>query len=104
MAEYRHCRHAYQRYSYESISNRKRWQRTCHCRKNQRKPSIEKLYAAPGSDGMSSIAECIPYKVTDVTSIVDFAVKEKIDMVFIGPEVPLLLGMADALLEKESWF
>ncbi|HIZ76014.1 MAG TPA: phosphoribosylamine--glycine ligase [Firmicutes bacterium] len=63
-------------------------------------PRLEKLYAAPGSDGMSSIAECIPYKVTDVTSIVDFAVKEKIDMVFIGPEVPLLLGMADALLEK----
>ncbi|MEE0776262.1 MAG: phosphoribosylamine--glycine ligase [Bacillota bacterium] len=63
-------------------------------------PRLEKLYAAPGSDGMSAIAECVPYKVAEVDKIVDFAVKEKIDMVFIGPEVPLLLGMADALMDQ----
>ncbi|MDO4541277.1 MAG: phosphoribosylamine--glycine ligase [Bacillota bacterium] len=63
-------------------------------------PRLTKLYAAPGSDGMSNIAEAVPIKVTDAEAIVDFAEKEKIDMVFIGPEVPLLLGLADALLAK----
>lgn len=63
-------------------------------------PRLTKLYAAPGSDGMSDIAEAVPLKVTDVEAIVSFVEKEKIEMVLIGPEVPLLLGLADALLAK----
>ncbi len=63
-------------------------------------PRLTKLYAAPGSDGMSDIAEAVPLKVTDVEAIVSFVEKEKIEMVLIGPEVPLLLGLADDLLAK----
>ncbi|MEG1334865.1 MAG: phosphoribosylamine--glycine ligase [Clostridiales bacterium] len=63
-------------------------------------PVLEKLFAAPGSDGMADIATLVPLKVTEVEEITEFAVKENIDMVFIGPEVPLLLGLADALLDK----
>ncbi|MEG2658337.1 MAG: phosphoribosylamine--glycine ligase [Clostridiales bacterium] len=63
-------------------------------------PVLEKLFAAPGSDGMADIATLVPLKVTEVEKITEFAVKENIDMVFIGPEVPLLLGLADALLDK----
>lgn len=61
---------------------------------------LTKLYAAPGSDGMMGIAQAVPIKVTEVEAIADFAEKEKIDMVFIGPEVPLLLALADTLLAK----
>lgn len=61
---------------------------------------LTKLYAAPGSDGMSAIAECVPYKVTDTAEIVAFAKEKNIEMVFIGPEVPLLNGLADALLAE----
>ncbi|MEG1478050.1 MAG: phosphoribosylamine--glycine ligase [Clostridiales bacterium] len=63
-------------------------------------PVLEKLFAAPGSDGMADIATLVPLKVTEVEKITEFAVKENIDMVFIGPEVPLLLGLGDALLDK----
>ena len=61
---------------------------------------LTKLYAAPGSDGMSAIAECVPLKVTDTAEIVAFAKEKNIEMVFIGPEVPLLNGLADALLAE----
>ena len=61
---------------------------------------LTKLYAAPGSDGMSDIAECVPFKVTDTAEIVAFAKEKNIEMVFIGPEVPLLNGLADALLAE----
>lgn len=59
---------------------------------------LSKLYAAPGSDGMADIAERVPYAVTDTENIVDFVKDHNIEMVFIGPEVPLLNGLADALL------
>ena len=62
---------------------------------------LTKLYAAPGSDGMSDIAECVPFKVTDTAEIVAFAKEKNIEMVFIGPEVPLLNGLADALLAED---
>ena len=61
---------------------------------------LTKLYAAPGSDGMSAIAECVPLKVTDTAEIVAFAKEKNIEMVFIGPEVPLLNGLTDALLAE----
>ena len=59
---------------------------------------LTKLYAAPGSDGMAAIAEAVPLAVTDVEGIVAFTREKGIEMVFIGPEVPLLAGLADALL------
>lgn len=59
---------------------------------------LSKLYAAPGSDGMADIAERVPYAVTDTENIVAFVKDHGIEMVFIGPEVPLLNGLADALL------
>ncbi len=61
---------------------------------------LTKLYAAPGSDGMADIAEKVPLAVTDVEGIVAFAREKEIEMVFIGPEVPLLAGLADALLKE----
>ncbi|MGI5873614.1 MAG: phosphoribosylamine--glycine ligase [Bacillota bacterium] len=61
---------------------------------------LTKLYAAPGSDGMADIAEKVPLAVTDVEGIVAFVREKEIEMVFIGPEVPLLAGLADALLKE----
>lgn len=63
-------------------------------------PRLTKLYAAPGSDGMASLAECVPFAVTDTEKIVAFVKENGIEMVFIGPEVPLLNGLADALLKE----
>lgn len=62
---------------------------------------LTKLYAAPGSDGMAALAECVPIAVSETEKIVAFVKEHDIEMVFIGPEVPLLNGLADALLAKK---
>ncbi len=63
-------------------------------------PRLTKLYAAPGSDGMAPLALCVPLAVTDTEKILAFVRENDIEMVFIGPEVPLLNGLADALRKE----
>ena len=63
-------------------------------------PRLTKLYAVPGSDGMANLAQGVALAVTDNEGIVAFAKEHRIEMVFIGPEVPLLNGLADALLAE----
>lgn len=58
-----------------------------------------KLYAAPGNPGMAEHAECIPLKAEDVTGIAKFAVSERMDLVAVGPEIPLCMGITDILGE-----
>lgn len=58
-----------------------------------------KLFCAPGNGGISDMAACVDIKATDVEGMVDFAKKEKIDMVFVAPDDPLALGMVDAMEE-----
>jgi phosphoribosylamine--glycine ligase len=53
------------------------------------------LYCAPGNAGIASLAECIPIKSDDVAGLKAFALREKIDLTVIGPEVPLALGIVD---------
>ena len=63
-------------------------------------PSVEKLYALPGSDAMASIAECVPIGVEELDRIAGFAVEKGIDMIVVGPEVPLTEGIADVCQKK----
>jgi phosphoribosylamine--glycine ligase len=56
-----------------------------------------KLYCAPGNAGIESIAECVNIQENDIAKLVKFAKKNDIDLVVIGPEVPLVLGLVDAL-------
>ena len=62
-------------------------------------PLTERLYCAPGSDAISALAECIAIDVSDCAGLVDFARRTKIDLVVVGPELPLSLGLADQLAE-----
>ena len=55
------------------------------------------LYAAPGNPGIAQCAECIDVQVHDLDGIVDFAAEKNIDLVVIGPEGPLVSGLADRL-------
>jgi len=57
-------------------------------------PDIE-LFFAPGNGGTAQIGKNINIKVDDITGLADFAEKEKIDMSVVGPELPLILGVAD---------
>jgi len=57
----------------------------------------EKLYAAPGNPGIAQHAECVNIAADDLKGIVDFARKQAIGLVVVGPEDPLALGLADAV-------
>ncbi len=58
------------------------------------------LICAPGNPAMAEIGNLFPVKVSDIDGLVNLAVKEKIDLVVVGPEVPLVAGLADELRRK----
>ena len=58
------------------------------------------LYCAPGNAGTQACAENIDIGAEDVESLVSFAVEKAIDLVVVGPEGPLVLGLADRLRDK----
>lgn len=62
-----------------------------------RSPLAEKIFAAPGNPGMAGDAELVPVAADDVRGIVDFAVKRRVDLTVVGPEAPLVAGLADEL-------
>lgn len=60
-------------------------------------PLCDKLYCAPGNAGIATDAECVPIGADDVDGLVDFARDNQIDLVVVGPEGPLVLGLVDKL-------
>ena len=60
-------------------------------------PNCKKLYCAPGNGGIEEVAECVNISADDVDAIVKFSIDYKIDFVVIGPEGPLVLGLALAV-------
>lgn len=63
-------------------------------------PSVDKLYAIPGSAAMSKVAQCVDIALSDLDAITDYAKNEGIDMLVVGPEVPLTEGIADLAQSK----
>jgi len=63
-------------------------------------PSCAELIAAPGNPGIARWAECVAIDPCDRAAVVELAGERKIDLVVIGPEAPLVAGVADALLES----
>lgn len=55
------------------------------------------LYCAPGNAGIQSCAELVDIGAEDIDALVDFAKDNAIDLVVVGPEAPLVLGLADKL-------
>jgi phosphoribosylamine---glycine ligase len=62
-------------------------------------PVIGRVIAAPGNGGMASEVDCFDLAVEDISGLVELAVRESADLVIVGPEVPLSLGLVDALTE-----
>lgn len=56
---------------------------------------VEKIYAAPGNPGIRNLAVCQPIAADDLNGLKEFALAEKIDLTIVGPEVPLVSGIAD---------
>ncbi|MCQ2797421.1 MAG: phosphoribosylamine--glycine ligase [Bacilli bacterium] len=62
---------------------------------------IDEIFAFPGNPGMADDATLVDGKATDVDAAVAFAVKNNIDYCVVTPDDPLVLGMVDAMNEKE---
>ncbi len=58
-------------------------------------PSVEKVFVAPGNDGMKNDAEIIGIDAMDFEKLSAFAKEEAIDLTFVGPEQPLAAGIVD---------
>ena len=58
-------------------------------------PKTEKLYIAPGNAGTALVGENVALKETDFDGIADFVKSNGVDMLVVGPEVPLVEGIAD---------
>ncbi|UCE86169.1 MAG: phosphoribosylamine--glycine ligase [Deltaproteobacteria bacterium] len=65
-------------------------------------PRAERVLAAPGSDGMADVAECHrEVAAADAEAVLTLARTARVDLVVIGPEDPLAVGMADRLREAD---
>ena len=58
-------------------------------------PLCTKLFCAPGNAGIAQVADCFDVGAEDIPGQVTLAQREKIDFVVIGPDAPLVAGMAD---------
>jgi len=70
--------------------------------KLRQSPRVEKIWCAPGNGGIAAEAECVAGDATDTAGMVAFAEKVHPDLTVVGPELPLVNGLADAF-RRRNW-
>lgn len=60
-------------------------------------PRLDSLFVASGNGGTATIAKNVPLDMNDADAVIGFARSENIDLVVVGPEAPLVAGVADAI-------
>lgn len=65
--------------------------------KLRQSPQTETIYCAPGNGGTAAIAVNVPIQADDIPALVAFASEQNIGLAVVGPELPLTLGLVDAL-------
>jgi phosphoribosylamine--glycine ligase len=68
--------------------------------KLSRSTEVEEIYAAPGNPGIAAIATCVPIPADAVVELAEFAASLRIDLTVVGPELPLVLGIADEFARR----
>jgi len=66
----------------------------------KRSNKVSEIVCAPGNGGIAAIARCIPVDLKDLDALVRVAVEEQPGLTIVGPELPLSLGIVDALQER----
>ena len=66
----------------------------------KRSERVTEVVCAPGNGGMAQIARCVPVDLKDLDAMVRLAVEEQPGLTIVGPELPLSLGIVDALQER----
>ncbi|NQT22334.1 MAG: phosphoribosylamine--glycine ligase, partial [Candidatus Omnitrophica bacterium] len=59
---------------------------------------VSKIFCAPGNAGTSEVGENVNIKIDDLSGLLDFAKREKIDLTCVGPEIPLVMGITDLFI------
>lgn len=72
----------------------------CLAWKLKQSPLADKIYCIPGNGGTSQVAENAVRDITNSTSLVEFSKKEKIDLVVVGSEAPLVGGIVDVFVRE----
>ncbi len=65
-----------------------------------RSPRVGEIVCAPGNGGIASLARCVAVDTGDLHAMVQLATREQPTLVVVGPEVPLALGLVDALQQR----
>jgi phosphoribosylamine---glycine ligase len=65
-----------------------------------RSTNLSELHAAPGNPGIAGLAYCHPARAEDHAAVVSLARELRIDLVVVGPEAPLVAGLADELRHR----
>ena len=66
----------------------------------ERSPRVTEVVCAPGNGGMAQIARCVPVDLKNLDAMVRLAEAEQPDLTIVGPELPLSLGIVDALQQR----
>jgi len=65
--------------------------------KMEQSPKVKELHCAPGNAGIANVAACVPIKADDIIGLIALIERENYDLVIVGPEQPLALGLVDEL-------
>src|SRR6201984_2991498 len=68
--------------------------------KLRQSPLVTKIWCAPGNGGIASDAECVPLDVANVAAAADLAARLGADITIVGPELPLVSGIADEFVRR----
>jgi phosphoribosylamine--glycine ligase len=63
--------------------------------KIRQSPLVKEVYCAPGNAGIAELADCVPIDTSNIVEVADFAQTIKADLTVVGPELPMVLGIAD---------
>ncbi|HWP84457.1 MAG TPA: phosphoribosylamine--glycine ligase, partial [Terriglobia bacterium] len=63
-------------------------------------PGVEQVYCAPGNGGIAQEARCFPADPADSSQVAQLACELRPDLIFVGPEAPLVAGLADHLVQQ----
>jgi phosphoribosylamine--glycine ligase len=69
--------------------------------KIRQSPLVTEVYCAPGNAGIAALADCVPIEGSSIVELADFAQTIKADLTVVGPELPMVLGLAEEFARRE---